>query len=196
MSFNTVTNDEEAYQTVRDHLLEQKEQASDENGECQYLVMDSYNEVYLKCAVGVLINELHYHEGLESVAIDVATRNGPYNAVGESNPRWELTTESGRLMKDLQEIHDDVNSETWPMIFDMVDQAYDEFGFDITIHDENDIVLPYSDYERSGVGWTTVIKQIRQYLRWGNVDLDGTKVDNEWCETAKEKAKAELGLMT
>lgn len=87
--------DEEVYQKIRTHLLDQRKLSTDDTGSCRYR-----NEDGTKCAVGCLISEEHYGVYLEGVGVDDITAPG-------------FDRRLLRILIKLQYIHDCVPVSSW-----------------------------------------------------------------------------------
>lgn len=148
-----ITKDIEAYQYVKEMLLQQNEKSLDadrcsyrgyseklfneiaqsmfkldyeELGSCSDNQMDSfYEELYsrkpdLRCAVGFLIQDKFYSNGLEENSID---ERMVVDRVERSNPNWVMGDSSIKMLKELQIIHDSKDPIKWPSLLE-------EFKFD------------------------------------------------------------------
>lgn len=93
---------QEVFDTAATHLLTQKVRSG---------IKDScrYRNGTLKCAVGVLIADEHYHEDLEEngsssyIVMQAVERSG-----------WPCTPEAENLYRALQGVHDGGDPSVWP----------------------------------------------------------------------------------
>jgi len=120
---------QEIFDTVVFHLLAQQAKAEDADGSCLYRGADGK-----KCAIGCLIPDDRYNDamegkGLTMVSILQALKANDILAVSDyelvdgigtyedqSVPHTSLTAE-GRLLQNLQWIHDQEEPETWRACF-------------------------------------------------------------------------------
>lgn len=100
--------DREIYLRVRKHLLSQGTVSKDSIFKCAYR-----GEGNLKCAIGVLIADEHYHRDLEGSNVE------------SDNVRWALErsgVEFGpgteEMFVSLQEIHDAYEPKKWEQLMD------------------------------------------------------------------------------
>lgn len=98
-------NQTKIFNIVKDHLLKQGVRSMLPMGDdCAYRGKDG-----LKCAVGALIKDEHYHEGLEGAAavspmVQVAV---------EKSLDLKLTAGDANMLMALQWIHDSVDLSDW-----------------------------------------------------------------------------------
>lgn len=91
-----MTQMQKAYEKIRAHLIEQGKPARDASGQCVYRSEDG-----LKCAVGCLIDDEAYHEGLED---HTPVMDNVMEALEKSG--WTFTQGELQCLKDMQEKHD------------------------------------------------------------------------------------------
>jgi hypothetical protein len=149
-----ITTDYEAFCYITEKLLEQNARSLREDGTCVYrghtedIIEKSrpvgidpdydeqlYFQMYednlskfdynLKCAVGHIISDDIYSPYIEEQTIE----NEPvFKAVLKSNPKWNMTENSIKLLKILQYIHDKEPVDSWKVDFDIVQNFFDEVG--------------------------------------------------------------------
>lgn len=128
----------QVFETVKNHLLQQKVRAEKANGLCAYKTSDG-----LKCAVGCLIKEEFYNHYFEGFGF----RLSPPNAVvllGDAPLPEECSLSQGRViidalkksgvaveteediafLADLQEIHDSEQPNQWGYALDKLQAKY------------------------------------------------------------------------
>lgn len=181
MRSGPVKNDKEAYEFMRDHLKNQDQKAMDDEGSsCQYRTGD-YGYPTLKCAVGSLISETYYEWNLEDSMID---KDGPvYTAVSKSNPDWDIDEDSVGMLLAMQRFHDEVNVGDWEWLFEVVEQAIEEFGFDKVMYRQG--------YFRSAL--YAMVSMTQHNLFSGDTRLrewNFSEVTLDWFKDKKEMAKA------
>ncbi|WP_248324062.1 MULTISPECIES: hypothetical protein [unclassified Caballeronia] len=108
---------EEIFVTVRSHLLSQRAISEDDAGSCRLHGRDGR-----RCAIGVLIDENHYSEGLEGLGIS-------YYKVGQEGPLLQALAKSGvsayeprvaALLQDLEDLHDAAEVQRWEAQLDEI----------------------------------------------------------------------------
>lgn len=124
-----ITNDQQAFEFVRDHLLSQQARSIDiADSGCGYRGISETDaedlrtdygfekdfEPYLSCAVGCIIDDLYYNRSLEGNACQ---DEAVVAAISNSHPDWEITESSVMLMMNLQFIHDRVDPILWDNVF-------------------------------------------------------------------------------
>lgn len=124
----SITNDLEAYKFIFSQLIEQGMKSNysvwtdpdtgqrvEDEGECRYMSIHPDNEnIYLRCAVGQLINHNHYCESLEGNTVD---DEYVIEVLKMSNPDWTIDEASINMLKITQRIHDYYNVTDWPILF-------------------------------------------------------------------------------
>jgi len=127
-----VSSDKEAFYFIVDHLKKQDQRSVylDDKTGCQYRI-EEYGNV-LKCAVGALISIHEYGEHLEDQTIQFDGE--VYDAVNNSNPDWMVTENSVDILTALQRFHDEIPVDHWGWVFDVIDKAIEEFGFDNIVY--------------------------------------------------------------
>lgn len=101
---------QETYDTIVAHLRKQGRKATDDHGMCCYRADDG-----LKCAVGCLIPDDLYDEGMEAMSV-----------VG--SPIYEIVCvrldHDLQLCGDMQDVHDEWEVERWEIGFRGVAEAH------------------------------------------------------------------------
>lgn len=99
-----------AFDIVAEHLLKQKEKCMDGNN-CVYRSKSITGEV-TKCAIGALISDKLYSEGLENLGV---VDDEVFSVVLESNPWMKGGHEKGLQYKliNLQGLHDQIPVDSW-----------------------------------------------------------------------------------
>lgn len=92
---------QEIYNRVRDHLLAQGHKSEDDEG-CRYRAPDGS-----KCAVGCLITDEAYSFALERNIVTAPVVRFALNQSGID------TTDTWLLLRDLQEVHDELDPSRW-----------------------------------------------------------------------------------
>ncbi len=100
--------DQEAFETMVRHLRRQGQRSENANGTCLYRGPDG-----LRCAVGCLIPDDQYKRSLEGKDAWVITKNVP-----------ALSHIGGRLLSEMQSIHDDCDVSQWEEGFKDVARYY------------------------------------------------------------------------
>ena len=103
---------QDVFNTVATHLLKQKQRS----GGAQACL---YRDGPLKCAVGVLIADEHYHSDLEEKS---ANAYPVVQAVERSG--WPCTPEAENLYLSLQAVHDDFDPDKWSETLANVAKSY------------------------------------------------------------------------
>lgn len=104
--------DQEVFTTVATHLLTQMEVARPKGDSIGCLYHYRTPEKVLKCAVGVLIPEAHYHERLEGLG---CWRPEVRDAAGLTQPQVDDRAPQCGLAVVLQRIHDTNPVERWKL---------------------------------------------------------------------------------
>jgi len=99
-------NNQEVFNIVVQHMRKQNRKSLDANGNCVYR-----NDRGDKCALGILIPDALYSEGMEGQ---------PFNAFCNIKA-WECDMS---LLDELQCIHDDFRVDEWESQFEAVAEAY------------------------------------------------------------------------
>jgi|TARA_R110000824_G_scaffold320638_4_gene507623 hypothetical protein len=126
----SIANDMEAYEFVKNGMLNQDCRSDDMNGACRYRGGDwiqdgpDYHDKYFeangkKCAVGFLISDEYYDQNFENDTIDAG--GDVQKAIENSNPEWDLSEDSIKVLVGLQRIHDHYSVDSWLSTFDKVD---------------------------------------------------------------------------
>jgi len=105
-------NKHEVISRVYDHLMTQQERSTQTDvseESCLYRYRNGAG-VQLACAIGALIDNEHYYEGLE--------HKGPYSdhvqkMLGKSGIEVEPHTRDAEFLNDLQYVHDSIPIEFW-----------------------------------------------------------------------------------
>lgn len=126
-----ITNDQQAFEFIRDHLLLQGARSIDiADSGCGYRGISETDaqdiisehghgftidiDPYLSCAVGCIIDDLYYEQSLEGNACQ---DEAVVKAISNSHPDWEITESSVIMMMNLQFIHDRVDPILWDNVF-------------------------------------------------------------------------------
>lgn len=117
-ALSEITNDYEAFSFVKEMLFEQGYKSVAEDLGCQYR-----GEEGMKCAVGWLIADELYESFLEDKRADSAL---VLSKVRESCPNWGMTPQSITMLGLLQDIHDDIEVDSWLPVFEGYASAFDE----------------------------------------------------------------------
>jgi len=102
-------NNQEVYDKVKAHLLSQNRKSLDANGDCAYR-----GENGAMCAIGVLIPDDMYHVGLEG-------KSCFSEAVSTALCQVRV---SFFLIRDLQDVHDNVYLSDWPTALERLAESY------------------------------------------------------------------------
>jgi hypothetical protein len=101
----------EVFNKVEEHLLSQGERS------VKYLDVSVYRGEYgMSCAIGCLIKDEFYHEGLEGIGMWAGEKINERQIMLEEalvNSGINLSCAMTRMLKDLQSLHDTVNFEVW-----------------------------------------------------------------------------------
>ena len=174
-----VSNDKEAFDYVINHLKIQDCKAMNpESGDgCQYRV-EEYRDV-LKCAVGALISVHEYGQDLEDNTVQ--SSGVVYDAVSNSNPDWVMTDDSVEMLISLQRFHDELEVQNWSWMFDVVDKAIEQFGFDNIVYTKG--------YQRSAL-YLMVSLAARHILEGDSrlLNWNSSEVTLDWFSDKREKA--------
>lgn len=119
----------DVFNKVSSHLLLQMRQARDPGlGGCRYRqahVDDDY--MILKCAVGCLIKDEHYHSNIEGIGVtSLETRNGKWSGTGDSAQALAQALNSSgvptykTLLVALQEVHDCNEPHQWAYLLERI----------------------------------------------------------------------------
>ena len=175
-----VSNDKEAFYFIIDHLKKQdcKSQESSSRSGCMYRI-EEYNRV-LKCAIGALISVHEYGHDLEDQTIQFDGE--VYDAVADSNPDWRVTENSVDMMTALQRLHDEIPVYDWSWVFDVIEMAIEEFGFDNIVYTKG--------YQRSAL-YLMVSLATRHILEGDSrlLDWNASEVTLDWFSDKRAKAK-------
>lgn len=117
-ALSEITNDHEAFSFVKKRLLEQNDKSMAEDLGCQYR-----GEEGMRCAVGWLIADELYERVLEGNRADSAL---VLSKIRESCPNWGMTGQSITMLSILQDIHDDIEVESWSPLFEGYGSAFDD----------------------------------------------------------------------
>jgi hypothetical protein len=106
----------EIFDKVRDHLLTQNEQATNEEGECRYR-----GDRGTKCAVGCLITDEAYNSNFEGATVGLLGGDPRLDTPRGNLMRSALlasgidvtNVETLLLLESLQQIHDSTEPCTW-----------------------------------------------------------------------------------
>lgn len=152
-----IKTDKDAFNFVVNFLTNQGEKSTGENGECKYrgflqstlknvveqcLAISSgsdetpeYELAYFnkmesliydaKCAVGCLISDEFYDPIIEGSDIH---DESVVEMVVRSNPNWNITNQSEKLLGRLQGIHDNDLFNSWQSIFEDMSLDFNEEG--------------------------------------------------------------------
>lgn len=129
-------SEQEVFDTVVLHLLKQEAKAEGEDGECLYRDPEGR-----KCAVGCLIPDEQYRDHMEGkgllmvsilkalkanrvLAVSDYTLADPSYAGDQNIPVARLTT-VGKLLRNLQWIHDNEDPKVWAACFRTLGSAFD-----------------------------------------------------------------------
>ena len=115
-----MTQMQKAYETIRAHLIEQGKPAMSISGGCVYR-----NSGGLKCAVGCLISDDAYHEGLEDCTPHM---DNVIEALEKSG--WPFTYGELQCLKEMQEKHDSWRGGLDAVIHD-IDQVAESYGLEV-----------------------------------------------------------------
>ena len=117
----------EVFNKVEEHLLSQGERS------VKFLDMCAYRGARgLRCAVGCLIKDEFYHEGIEGLAMWAGEKINERHFMLEEalvNSGIDLDYAMPRMLKDLQDLHDNENPEVWEQILQTLRGKY--FGAEI-----------------------------------------------------------------
>jgi len=177
----------DVFDKVVTHLLTQNKTSVQYGGSCQYRTYRE-DDTTLKCAVGCLISDKIYDEGLEDQtanAIDVV------NAIQNSNPGFIVNNEVEEMMMKLQFIHDHCETNIW---FYMAFLLYRDFNLfarqnfsselmpvinnkfpDIDINQRNNYVFLANSMEKVDREMSQVTSLKEEYLKM----LNSNKEDKE-----------------
>jgi hypothetical protein len=111
---------QKAYEKIRAHLIEQRRPAMNRFGGCVYRTNDS-----LKCAVGCLISDEAYHEGLEDCT---PVMHNVIEALEKSG--WTFTNGELQCLKEMQEKHDHWRGGLAGVIYD-IDQVAQQYKLEV-----------------------------------------------------------------
>ena len=192
----SIKNDIHGFAVVARHLLTQKERCYSWTNDCAYRGFDDvtpysddeeemYNNVETvtngkSCAVGILIKDHVYHDGLEGTMV---TDDDVKDAVMNSHPEWILTDHSIRMMSTLQGIHDRGIIDYWPVYLYEMGKGFREDKSGELVWE---ILGEYADF----------VKKINEDLGFNGYILGATS-DNHWkmIETARNDLELFLNEM-
>ena len=115
--------DRDVFNHVRDHLLEQNQQAMYQSGGCVYRGSNG-----LSCAIGCLIADEHYDE--DSMEEHPAIEHEVLLGIHLSNPEWDFRSNHRAMLLFLQKVHDDLTPYTWESDLDYLENILFEPGSD------------------------------------------------------------------
>lgn len=175
-----VSNDKEAFYFIIDHLKKQdcKSQESNSRSGCMYRI-EEYNRV-LKCAIGALISVHEYGHDLEDQTIQFDGE--VYAAVADSNPDWRVTENSVDMMTALQRLHDEIPVYDWGWVFDVIEMAIEEFGFDNIVYRNSK--SKSSLYAIVSMAQELISEHDTRLTQWNFVETS-----LEWFDNARQKVK-------
>ena len=138
-----ITNDKEAFEYVADRLTNQNAKSKREDETCAYrgytpdvitsiktkLRENNDNDVTeialwyelknvepnARCAIGHLISDKSYSRELEGSSINPTI----FAAILASNPRWNISDNTWRMLLDLQNVHDGFEPQEWSEKFEL-----------------------------------------------------------------------------
>ena len=124
LGYNLKT-DRDVFNHVRNHLLEQNQQAMYQSGGCVYRKSNG-----LSCAIGCLISDEHYDEDI--MEDQPVTDTDVMLGIHLSNPEWNTNSRrSARAMLFfLQKVHDDLTPYTWESDLDYLESILFESDSD------------------------------------------------------------------
>lgn len=117
----------EVFNKVEEHLLSQGERSMKYLDVCVYR-----GENGMSCAIGCLIKDEFYHEGLEGIGMWAGEKINERQIMLEEalvNSGIDLNYAMTRMLKDLQSLHDTENPEVWEQTLQQLRVAY--FGAEI-----------------------------------------------------------------
>lgn len=131
----SIKSDDDAIKAISIHLLTQMDQSMAGTGDCAYRgtseeiwdddgydVIEPGKPTGLACAIGCLIPDSLYHEGLEGTTIDDELIT---EVIKQAHPDWDVTEKTIKLLKGFQLIHDRSKSpELWAIYIDRLEYLY------------------------------------------------------------------------
>ena len=131
----SIKSDDDAIKAISIHLLTQMDQSMAGTGDCAYRgtteeiwdddgydVIEQGKPTGLACAIGCLIPDSLYHEGLEGTTIDDELIT---EVIKQAHPDWDITEKTIKLLKGFQLIHDRSKSpELWAIYIDRLEYLY------------------------------------------------------------------------
>lgn len=137
----SIKSDDDAIKAISIHLLTQMDQSMAGTGDCAYRgtseeiwdddgydVIEPGKPTGLACAIGCLIPDSLYHEGLEGTTIDDELIT---EVIKQAHPDWDITEKTIKLLKGFQLIHDRSKSpELWAIYIDRLEYLYRAGGLD------------------------------------------------------------------
>lgn len=195
----SIQNDIHGFAVIAKHLLTQGERCYSWTNDCAYRGFDDvtpysedeeeyYDNIETvpngkSCAVGILIKDHVYHDGLEGTMV---TDDEVRDAVISSHPEWILTDDSIRMMSTLQGIHDRGIIDYWPVYLYEMGKSFRE-------NSSGELV-----WEMPG-DYTDFVKYINAELGFddSNSYVLGASSDNHWkmVETARKDLELFLNEM-
>ena len=121
---NTILNtDYDVFNYVKQHLLNQNEKSVDPHTlSCFYRAQNEDGKT-LKCAVGCLIDDNFYSEKLENCSPnDLDVRKAVENSIFSD---WEYNVS---LLSELQNIHDEYESDEWSLKLEHFEGYFSPIG--------------------------------------------------------------------
>jgi len=115
-----ITNNFDALEFIKTHLLNQGQRSMAPDTTCKYFVDNGDLEHPLQCAVGALIDAELYSEDLEGVPAD---SHIIIDVVRRSNPLWHVDSNSIRMLKNAQMVHDCLQPNQWEKFFEKTSLA-------------------------------------------------------------------------
>lgn len=131
----SIKSDDDAIKAISIHLLTQMDQSMAGTGDCAYRgtseeiwdddgydVIEPGKPTGLACAIGCLIPDSLYHEGLEGTTIDDELIT---EVIKQAHPDWDITEKTIKLLKGFQLIHDRSKStDLWGIYIDRLEYLY------------------------------------------------------------------------
>jgi hypothetical protein len=88
-----------------------------------------------KCAVGCLITDDFYNQSFEGRTLERSCH--VWDAVETSNPLWHMNDASYEMLRKLQTIHDNNETEIWEVLLSRMSTNFDKHG-NYEIEEENE----------------------------------------------------------
>ena len=146
--------DKDIFEIMANHLLNQKEKSMTKQETCAYrgysldqisevedlfkgeesyyddydfqqALINKFGKPKMMCGVGCLIKDEYYQSDIENM---VAEHQSVLKAIMLSNPDWEINDSGIKLMKSIQDIHDNYYVEEWEEFLEKLSKDFDEHG--------------------------------------------------------------------